>query len=59
MAPAISIAFRQYFKMFNLDNMKETRLNRYVYDFSVNYSTVDVSDIMDIYQYLMKKNNVK
>ena len=39
--------------------MKETRLNRYVYDFSVDFSTADVSDIMDIQQYLMKKNNVK
>ena len=42
--------------MFKVDNMKETRLNRYVYDFSVDYSTVGVSDIMDIHQYLMKKN---
>ena len=58
-AVAISIAFRQYFKMFKVDNMKETRLNRYVYDFSVDFSTADVSDIMDIQQYLMKKNNVK
>ena len=45
--------------MFKVDNMKETRLNRYVYDFSVDFSTADVSDIMDIQQYLMKKNNVK
>lgn len=40
--------------MFKVDNMKETRLNRYDYDFSVDYSTVGVSDIMDIHQYLMK-----
>ena len=45
--------------MFKVDNMKETRLNRYVYDFSVDFSTADVSDIMDVQQYLMKKNNVK
>ena len=32
--------------------MKETQLNKYVYD----YKTVDVRDIMDIHKYLMKKN---
>ena len=38
------------------DNMKKTGLYGYVYDFSVNYDTIVVDDILDIHKYLMKKN---
>ena len=41
-----------------VDNMKDTGLNRYVYDFSVDYDTIAVDDILDIHKYLMKKNNL-
>ena len=34
------------------------RLNRYVYDFSVDYVAIVVDDILDIYKYLMKKNSI-
>ena len=37
------------------DNMKETRFNGYVYDFSVDYDATDVDDIKGIHKYLMKK----
>ena len=37
------------------DNMKKTRFNSYVYDFSVDYDATDVDDIKDIHKYLMKK----
>ena len=37
------------------DNMKKTRFNVYVYDFSVDYDATDVDDIVDIQNYLMKK----
>ena len=37
--------------------MKKMRLNRYVYDFSVDYVAI-VVDILDIYKYLMKKNSI-
>ena len=37
------------------DSMKKTRLNGYVYDFSVDYDATDVVDIVDIHKYLMKK----
>ena len=40
------------------DNMKRTRFNGYVYDFSVDYDATDVDDIKDIHKYLMKKNNI-
>ena len=39
--------------------MKKTGLNGYVYDFSVDYDTIAVDDILNIYMYLMKKNNIK
>ena len=45
-------------KDWSLDNMKITRLNGYVYDFSVDYDAITVDDILDIHNYLMKKNNI-
>ena len=38
--------------------MKKTRLKGYVYDFSVDYDAIAVSDILDIHKYLMKKNGI-
>ena len=35
--------------------MKKTGLKGYVYDFSVDYDGIAVSDILDIHKYLMKK----
>ena len=46
-------------KTFPVDNMKKTGLNGYVYDFSVDYDTIAVDDILDIHKYLMKKNDIK
>ena len=39
--------------------MKETGLNVYVYDFSVNYFRINVDAIQDIHKYLMNKNDIK
>ena len=36
------------------DNTKKTRLNGYVYDFSVDYDAIAVGDILDIHKYLIK-----
>ena len=41
-----------------VDNMKKTGLNGYVYDFSADYNVVTADDILDIHNYLMKKNNI-
>ena len=38
--------------------MKDTGLDGYVYDFSIDYDATAVDDIKDIYKYLMKKNNI-
>ena len=38
--------------------MKKIGLNRYVFYFSVDYDAIAVDDILDIYNYLMKKNEI-
>ena len=45
-------------KYFSVDNMKRTRLNEYVYDFSIDYDAIAVDDILDIHKYLMEKNGI-
>ena len=46
-------------KDWSVDNMKKTGFNGYVYDFSVDYDAIAVDDILDICNYLMKKNDIK
>ena len=38
--------------------MKKSGLNGYVYDFSVDDDAITVDDILDIHNYLMKKNDI-
>ena len=45
-------------KDWSVDNMKRTGFNGYVYDFSVEYDTIAVGNVLDIHKYLMKKNNM-
>ena len=45
-------------KDWSVDDMKKTGLKGYVYDFSVDYDAIVVSDILDIHKYLMKKNGI-
>ena len=40
-------------------NFKKDGLCRYVYDFSVDYDSIDVDNILDIHNYLMEKHNIK
>ena len=37
---------------------EKRRLNRYVYNFSVDYMAFDINDITTIHKYLMKKNMI-
>ena len=46
-------------KDFTFINMKETGLNGYVYEFSVDYNIIDTSNIFNIHKYLMKKLDIK
>ena len=43
-------------KDWSVDNMKKTGPKGYVYNFSVDYDAITVSDILEIHKYLMKKN---
>ena len=43
-------------KDWTVDNMKKTGLNGSVYDLSVDYDAIAVDDVLDIQNYLMKKN---
>ena len=45
-------------KDWSIDNMKKTSLQGFVYDFSVDYDAIEVSDIVDIHKYLMGKNEI-
>ena len=45
-------------KDFSIDNMKNTVLNEYVYEFSADYDAIAVDDILDIHKYLMKKKSM-
>ena len=42
----------------SVDNMKKTGFNGYVYDFSVDYDAITVDDILDVHNYLMRKDNI-
>ena len=43
--------------MLSLENFPS--LNGNVYDFSVDYNSIDKSDILNIHKYLMTMNNIK
>ena len=45
-------------KDWSVDNMEETGVNGYVYDFSVDCDAIAFDDILDIHYYLMKKNDI-
>ena len=34
-------------------------LNGYVFEFSVDYNIIDISNAIDSHKYLMKKNDIK
>ena len=55
---AYSLCLRNISKDWSVDNMKETELKGYIYDFSVDYNAIAVSNILDIHKYLMKKNGI-
>ena len=53
---ASSLCLGNISKDWSVDNMKKTGFTGYVYDFSVDYDSIDVDDIKDIHKYLMKRN---
>ena len=55
---AYSLCLGNISKDWSQDNMKMTEFNRYIYDFSTDYNTIAVSDILDIHKYLMEKKGI-
>ena len=43
---------------FSVTNMKKTGLYGNVYEFSADYGTISVDNILNIHKYLMKKHNI-
>ena len=54
----MNYAYEIYQKDWSVDNTKKTGLKRYIYDFSVDYDDISISDITDIHKYLMEKNKI-
>ena len=52
---AIPLCSGNISKDWSTDNMKETGLNGYVYDFSIDYDVTEVDNIKHIHKYLRKK----
>ena len=52
---ATPLCFGNISKDWSVDNMKKTRFNGFVYEFSVDYDVIAIDDILDIPKYLMKK----
>ena len=50
--------FRKNFKRLVSRWCEKTGLNGYIHDFSVDYNDTAVDDILDINNYLMKKNDI-
>ena len=53
-----NLCLRNVSKDFSASNMKKTGLDGHIYDFSVDYDSIAVYDILDIHKYLMKKNDI-
>ena len=45
-------------KDFDFSYMRTTGIGGYIYDFSVDYNAVTNDKMLDIHNYLMKKNNI-
>ena len=54
---AYLFCFGNISKDWSVGNIKKTGLKGYIYDFSVDSNAIEVSDILDIHKYLVKKNN--
>ena len=56
---AASLCLGNDSKDFFAYNMKKTGLYGYVYDFLLDYDTINAADISDIHNYLIKKRHKK
>ena len=49
---------KEIFQEISVNDIKKTRLNGCVYNFSVRYTAFGTSNIINIHKYLMKKQNL-
>ena len=54
----IELCLASFLKDFRVDYIKMSGFYGYVYDFSVDYDNINISNITNIHKYLMKKNNI-
>ena len=54
---ATPVCLRNISKNWSVDDMKKSGFNGYIYDFCVDYDAIVADNILDIYNYLMKKND--
>ena len=47
------------YNRYNAAQSREVSLNGNLYDFSVDYNSINKSDILNIHKYLMTRNNIK
>ena len=57
--PTIKFCLRSISNGFSDTESREVSLNRNVYNFSVDYNSIDRFDMLNIHKYLMAKNNIK
>ena len=55
---ATSLCLGNISKDWTVINREKTGLNGYVYDFSVDYGSIEVDDVLNIQNYLKKKNDI-
>ena len=55
---ATPLCLKNISKNWTVANMKKTGLNGYVYNFSADYDAIKIDDMLDIHNYLMRKNNM-
>ena len=55
----IQFCFGSISNEFNATESKEMSLDRNVYEFSVDYNSIDKYDMLSTHKYLMTKNNIK
>ena len=56
---ATKLCLGKILKKILVDQMKATHLYGDMYDFSVDYDSIDVDGVLDIYKYLMKRHDIK
>ena len=56
---AYPLCFGNFLKDVLVDDIKKTELFEYVYDFSVDYYSIDIDDVLDIHERLINENVIK